>query len=298
VTSVPVPQRRLVDVDTVRRLIARQFPHWAALPVTPVATNGWDNQTFHLGDTLSVRLPTAAEYARAVDKEHRWLPVFAAHLPLRVPTPVAKGEPDEEYDHPWSIYEWIDGEPATTATIGDHTAFAAELAAFLVALRHVDPADGPGPGLHNWFRGGPLSTYDAQTRRALETLDGRIPTHHVTHIWETALTTAWDEPPVWFHGDIAPGNLLLRDGRLSAVIDFGTCGVGDPACDLAIAWTLLSGPARDTFHAGLDIDPRTWARGRGWALWKALILYAGAVRAGDPTDAEARVVDDIIDTDQ
>jgi len=288
-----MPDRRHVDVDVVRRLIARQFPRWAHLPVRPVATNGWDNQTFHLGDRMSVRLPTAGEYARAVDKEHRWLPVFAPRVPLPIPVPLAKGEPGDGFAFPWSVYEWLDGEPAATGTIADLTEFAQSLAAFLVALRGVDPAGGPAPGLHNWFRGGPLEVYGAQTRRAVETLGGQLPRDAVLAVWQAALAAPWDGRPVWFHGDVAPGNLLVRDGALAAVIDFGTCGVGDPACDLAIAWTVLSGASREAFRAGLGVDAGTWARGRGWALWKALVVYAGT-RQDDQAAESKRVIDEVL----
>jgi aminoglycoside phosphotransferase (APT) family kinase protein len=282
-------------VNLVRRLIARQFPRWADLPLRAVATNGWDNQTFHLGDRMSVRLPTAAEYALAVDKEHRWLPMLAPRMPLRIPTPLAKGEPDEGFRFHWSVYEWIDGEPAGIDTIADLTEFAISLATFLVALRRVDPTGGPEPGLHNWFRGGPLQVYDLQTRRAIEALNGRVPGDLVTEIWQLALQSSWECRPVWFHGDIAPGNLLVRDGALAAVIDFGTCGVGDPACDVVIAWTVLTRASREAFRARLDIDPGTWARGRGWALWKALVIYAGALHSNHAVAVEAkRVIDEIL----
>nr|AIS85760.1 aminoglycoside phosphotransferase [Verrucosispora sp. MS100047] len=292
--AVPVPVRRLVDAALVRRLVASQFPQWADLPVRPVP-RGWDNQTFRLGERLSVRLPTAQEYALAVDKEHRWLPVLGPQLPLPVPRPVTRGVPAHGYRFDWSVYEWIDGAPASLDSIGDLTGFANELAAFLVALRRIDPTTGPQPGLHNWFRGGPLHVYDPQVRRAVETLDHRIPRDIITEIWQSALTATWDGRPVWFHGDVAPDNLLIRDGVLAAVIDFGTCGVGDPACDVAIAWTLLSGPSREAFRAGLDVDAATWARGRAWALWKTLIAYAGALHDDPAAVAEAhRVIDDIV----
>jgi aminoglycoside phosphotransferase (APT) family kinase protein len=293
--AVPVPDRRLVDEGVVCRLVAGQFPQWADLPVRPVPASGWDNQTFRLGERLSVRLPTAGEYALAVDKEHRWLPVFAPRVPLPVPVPVARGVPGDGYGLPWSVYEWIDGEPARIGGIADLTRFADSLAAFLVALQRVDATAGPPPGLHNWFRGGPLRIYDPQIRRAVEVLDHRISRDIVMEIWRSALGAGWDGRSVWLHGDVAPGNLLVRDGVLAAVIDFGTCGVGDPACDLAIAWTLLSGPSRDAFRARLDVDPGTWARGRGWALWKTLIVYAGALRDEPAAGAQAgRVLDEII----
>ncbi|MET7424015.1 aminoglycoside phosphotransferase family protein [Dactylosporangium sp. NPDC005555] len=293
--SVPVPDRRLVDVGVVRRLVAGQFPQWAGLPVRPVDRSGWDNQTFRLGEHLSVRLPTAGEYAQAVQKEHRWLRELAPQVPLPIPTPLALGSPGAGFGFHWSVYEWIPGEPAGLSSIDDLTEFAVGLAGFLVALRHADPAGGPAPGLHNWFRGGPLQVYDAQTRRAIDVLDGLVPRDTVTAVWEAALRAPWNGNPVWFHGDVATGNLLVREGRLAAVIDFGTCGVGDPACDVVIAWTLLSGPSRAAFREALDTDAGTWARGRGWALWKALIVYAGALDNDPATAADTRrVIDEIL----
>lgn len=297
--ELPFPDRHQVDVSLVERLVARQFPQWADLPVRPVAKSGWDNQTFHLGDAMSVRLPTAREYALAVDKEHRWLPVFAPRVPLRVPTPLAMGKPDEEFAFPWSVYAWIDGRTSSVDTIDDLDAFAQSLAAFLAALRRVDPAEGPGPGVHNWFRGGPLRVYDGMTLRALDKLGDRLPRDLVTKMWQSILRVPWDGRPVWFHGDIAQGNLLVRQGALAAVIDFGTCGVGDPACDLAIAWTLLTGSSREVFRAGLDVDDETWARGKGWALWKALVVYAGTVDEEDDEDRalaveSRRVIDELL----
>ncbi|GIE28274.1 aminoglycoside phosphotransferase [Actinoplanes italicus] len=294
--TVPLPDRRLIDADVVRRLIAAQFPQWAGLPVRPVAVSGWDNQTFHLGDTMSVRLPTAHEYSLAVAKEHRWLPVIAAQVPLPIPVPIAQGEPGEGFRFDWSVYEWIDGSPARPGTITDLTAFATDVAGFLVALRQVDPAGAPQPGLHNWFRGGPLARYAPAARHAAGTLGDRIPAAAVAAVLDSALEPTWDGRPVWFHGDIAPGNLLVRDGALAAVIDFGTSGVGDPACDLAIAWTMLTGQSRTAFRDRLGADAGTWARGRGWALWKALILLADAVEDDDPREAaeQHRIITEIL----
>lgn len=293
--TVPVPDRRLLDESLVRQLVANQFPRWADLPVRPVPTSGWDNQTFRLGERLTVRLPTAQEYALAVDKERRWLPTLAPRVPLPIPVPVERGVPSDGYGFHWSVYEWIDGDPAGIDSIGDLTSFADGLAAFLVALRRVDPTGGPTPGLHNWYRGGPLRVYDQQVRRACQVLDHRLPSDVVTEIWRSALEVAWEGGPVWFHGDVAPGNLLVRGGVLSAVIDFGTCGVGDPACDVAIAWTLFSGQSRAAFRARLDVDAATWARGRAWALWKALIVYAGAIDGDQAVAVGAkRVIDEIV----
>ncbi|WP_433494832.1 aminoglycoside phosphotransferase family protein [Micromonospora sp. CA-248089] len=296
----PPPQRIAVDVEQVRRLVAGQFPHLAGLPIEPVANGGWDNWTFHLGPELLVRLPSAAAYALAVEKEHLWLPVLAARLPLPIPAPVAKGEPGAGYPYPWSIYRWLDGEPARPDRIADPVRFALDLAEFLAALRDVDAADGPQPGVHNWFRGGTLRTYDKKVEDALVALDGHVDAALVREIWTRAVGARWDGVDRWFHGDIAPGNLLLTHGRLAAVIDFGTCGVGDPACDLAIAWTLLTAEGRAAFRERLSVDDATWARGRGWALWKTLSTWSRTF--DDPEDAEEaadahRVLGEIL-TDQ
>ncbi len=280
----PLPQRITVDTEQVRRLIADQFPHLADLPIEPVVNGGWDNWTFHLGPERLVRLPSAAEYALAVDKEHRWLPALAARLPLPIPAPVAKGKPGAGYPYAWSIYRWLDGEPASVDRIADPVRFAIDLAEFLAALQGVDAAGGPQPGVHNWFRGGTLRTYDKQVERALAELDGHVDAGLVREIWARALDARWDGVDRWFHGDIAQGNLLLADGQLAAVIDFGTCGVGDPACDLAIAWTLLTADGRQAFRKRLSVDDATWARGRGWALWKTLATCA--YTREDPDDAE------------
>lgn len=284
----PVPTRIPADVDMVRGLIASQFPQWFKLPVSPVANEGWDNRTFHLGRTMVVRLPSAAAYALAVEKEQRWLPIFAPQLPLPIPVPIAQGKPDMTYPHPWSVYGWLQGRPTSRENVSDLSQFGAAIAGFLAALQRVDPTGGPSPGQHNWFRGGPLATYDKDTRSAIEALHGHIPSDLAIAIWQTALSASWDERPVWFHGDVATGNLLENNRQLAGVIDFGTCGVGDPSCDLAIAWTLLSGDSRKRFRDRLSVDDATWARGRGWAIWKALVGYAHVVRLGhaDPSNTK------------
>ncbi|QLL62404.1 aminoglycoside phosphotransferase family protein [Sinorhizobium mexicanum] len=263
-----------IDASLVSRLIAAQFSEWAHLPISPVRFGGWDNRTFHLGSHMTVRLPSAAPYALQVEKEQRWLPVLAPRLPLPIPVPLAQGRPGEGYPWPWSVYKWREGEIATHAPVADLSAFATTLARFLVALREVDATDGPPPGQHNFFRGGPLTVYDGETRLALEALEGRIDTDAARAVWEAALAATWYGAPVWFHGDVSSGNLLVEDGRLSAVIDFGTSGVGDPSCDLSVAWTFFHGESREVFRAALPLDKATWARGRGWTLWKALIVYA------------------------
>ncbi len=287
--------REDIDVALVERLISAQFPQWADLPITPAVPQGWDNKTFRLGAQMSVRLPSAAPYASQVEKEHRWLPELASHLPLPIPVPLAKGSPAEGYPFNWSVYRWLEGETASTERVDDLIEFATTLADFLAALQRIDPAGGPPPGRHNFFRGGPLTVYDAETRQAITALDGRIDADAATAVWEAALAAKWHGPPVWVHGDVAAGNLLVEGGRLSAVIDFGTSGVGDPSCDLAIAWTLFGGESRDAFRAVLQVDDATWARGRGWVLWKSLITLAAHIDTNPPEAGRARrEIDDII----
>ncbi|MFL6141436.1 MAG: aminoglycoside phosphotransferase family protein [Labedaea sp.] len=277
-----------IDAGLVRRLIRAQFPQWSELPVTPVELDGWDNRTYRLGAELTVRLPTAEHYTPAIEKEHRWLPVLAPALPLPVPVPVAKGVPGAGYPFPWSVRRWLDGEPASRARIADRSAFARSVGGFLLALQRIDPTGGPVAGTHSFYRGASLSHYDDETRRSLRALDGQLDTESAARVWTTALDADWSGPPVWFHGDVASGNLLVRDGKLAAVIDFGTSGVGDPACDLVIAWTMFGGDSRAALRGAVGHEPATWARARGWALWKALITLAGDRGAAGPGAAANR----------
>jgi aminoglycoside phosphotransferase (APT) family kinase protein len=284
-----------INVSLVGRLVAAQFPQWADLPIEPVEVDGWDNSTFRLGARMAARLPSAARYVPQVEKEHRWLPKLAPLLPLPIPVPLAKGLPGEGYPFNWSVYRWIDGETAAVGRIDNLVEFATALADFLTALQQIDPAGGPPPGRHNFFRGGPLRVYDAETRQAIAALDGKIDTNAASAAWEAALQAIWHGPPVWVHGDVAAGNLLVKGGRLSAVIDFGTSGVGDPSCDLAIAWTLLRGASRGAFRAALRLDDATWARGRGWTLWKGLITLAEHINT-NPVLAgiSRRIIDEVL----
>ena len=266
-----------ITAAVVAGLVAEQFPRWADLSVVPVALDGWDNTTFRLGDTLSVRLPSGNAYVAQIEKEHLWLPILARHLPLRIPEPVAMGQPSRGFPRPWSIYQWIDGDPASVDRIANMTGFAVDLANFLAALYAIDASDGPTAGQHNFFRGGPVDTYDAQTRESIARLSHDIDHDAATEVWEAALASSWDRAPVLVHGDVAESNLLVAEGQLRAVIDFGCAAVGDPACDLVMAWTFFTEESSERFRSSLALDDETWARGRGWALWKALISDSHAV---------------------
>lgn len=292
----PIDENVLIDRSLVGRLVARQFPQWAHHVIAPIEPGGSDNRTFRLGERMSVRLPSALGYAQQVEKEQRWLPRLAPRLPLPIPTPIARGGPAEGYPWPWSVYRWLEGRPATTERVADLCDHARSLAFFLRALSRVDATAGPLPGAHNFQRGGPPGFYDQDVRRAIAVLGDTIDVDAVTAVWDAALATRWNSPPVWFHGDVSAGNLLVENGRLSAVIDFGTSGIGDPACDLAITWTQFFGESRHTFRTEMGWDAGTWARGRGWALWKALIVAAGFMGADHPEGGTSRrVIDEVIE---
>ncbi|MER7176944.1 aminoglycoside phosphotransferase family protein [Streptomyces mesophilus] len=253
----------------VRRLVDTQFPQWSGLPLTLLDPAGSDHVIHRLGDELSVRLPRHAGAVGQAAKEARWLPRLAPHLPLPVPVPVAVGAPDLGYPWPWAVTRWLDGEAATAATLGDSTEAAVGLAHFLAALQQFTTEDA-SPDLS----GAPLADRDQDTRAAIAGTDGAFDAGAMTALWDEALHAPGPAgPPVWFHGDFHTGNVLTVDGRLGAVIDFGGLGVGDPAPDLMIAFTLLSADCRAAFRAALGVDDATWLRGRGWALATGLNAY-------------------------
>lgn len=280
-----------IDAALVTRLVAAQFPEFADLPVRPAPVEGWDNRTYRLGDDLSVRLPSAEGYVAAVAKENRWLPWLAPHLAVAIPSIVGAGVPSPEFDRPWSIRRWLPGETASARTVPDPIGFAVEVAEFIRQLQRISSVDGPTAGEHSFYRGCSPAAYDDEARAALDRWSDRIDVDRARSVWSAALGSPYEDGPLWFHGDIAHGNLLLQQGKLSAVIDFGTSGVGDPACDLVIAWTFFTGPARRRFRAEVQQDDGRWARARGWALWKALISLTGKAES----DVEnLRIVDDVL----
>jgi aminoglycoside phosphotransferase (APT) family kinase protein len=268
-----------LDAALVRRLLAVQFPDWSGMAVVPVVPQGHDNRTFRVGESLLARLPSAACYAGQVAKEQRWLPWLARRLPVTVPRPRALGRPGEGYPFDWSVMDWLPGRPPIPAD--DLPRLAVDLAACLRALQAAPPAGGPVAGPQNFHRGGDLRVYDADTRGLLARLAGRIDAAAASALWDRALESAWQHAPVWVHGDVGAGNLLVENGRLAALIDFGSCGIGDPACDLTIAWTLFDAEARAAFRLALDYDRDTWTRARGWALWKALLGLDGEPAAAE-----------------
>jgi len=272
------------DVPLVRRLLAVQFPQWSDLPIEPVRSDGTDNALYRLGDDMVARLPLIHWAVGQVEKDHRWLPTLAPHVPLAIPVPLARGMPGEGYPWPWSVRRWLPGENATLDRLADPRQAARQLAEFITALQQIDPTGGPAPG--DLGRGVPLARRDEYTRTAIASCGTLIDADAVTAAWEADLNApAWDRPSVWVHGDLGAqgaGNLLAVEGRLSAVIDFGTLGVGDPACELIVAWSLFEGGARDAFRAALSVDDATWARGRGWALYR---ITRTSIRSSPPARA-------------
>jgi len=261
------PDDTAIDVSLVRALLAAQFPQWSGLPVTRVGSAGTSNTMYRLGDDMVVRLPRTAGSAEDVEKEHRWLPRLAPALPTAVPVPLGMGAPAEGFPRQWSVYRWLAGENPAVGRIGEPVRLARELAEFAAALHRFDQAGAPPS-----YRSEPLASRDAVTREAIADLAGDVDTGRALTVWEAALAApSWDGPAVWIHADLQPGNLLLDRGGLSAVIDFGCLGLGEPAVDLLPAWYVLPATARGVFREALGADDATWARGRGWALSVALM---------------------------
>jgi len=258
----------LTDASLVQRLMTAQFPQWARLPIQPVPSSGTDNALYRVGSDMVVRLPRIHWAVDDEGREHQWLPRLAPSLPVAIPLPIARGQPGEGYPWHWSIYPWLDGENPPLETVAESDSFAHEVAHFVATLHAVDPQDAPRAS-----RGVPLATWDGgRTRAAIDAARGLIDTEAAAAAWAAALRMpAWSGSPVWIHGDLMPGNLLVQRGRLSAVIDWGAFGLGDPATDLMVAWNTFRAKGRNAFRAALEVDDETWARGRGWALSTGLL---------------------------
>ncbi|MET0976070.1 MAG: aminoglycoside phosphotransferase family protein [Leifsonia sp.] len=252
-----------VDAVLVERLVGEQHPDLAG-PVVPVA-NGWDNAIFRLGDGLAVRMPRRRVAAELVEHEQRWLPALAPVLPVAIPVPVRVGLPTPDYPWHWSIVPWFDGRAAAESTPAERHAAARPLAEFVHALAVPAPSDAP----RNPFRGVPLAARDASIHARLAS--GRLPrSAELGVLWDRLSTVApWSGRPLWVHGDLHPGNLVVVPGGI-AVIDFGDLTAGDPATDLATAWLSFDPAGRAAFRQRMEelreIDAATWQRARAWAM--------------------------------
>ncbi|MCP4474104.1 MAG: aminoglycoside phosphotransferase family protein [Gammaproteobacteria bacterium] len=289
-----------ISLALVTELVAEQFPQWAHLPISPIAVSGWDNRTFRLGEEMLLRLPSAASYVPQVLKEQQWLPKLAPHLSLAVPTPLAMGKPSKNYRWNWSVYRWIVGESANIVTINaqQQQHIAVQAAQFLNELHKIDTTSAPLAGAHNYYRGAHPAVYDNEACSAIVALTDRIDADAATAVWRKALQSKWQKNLVWVHGDFSSENILLKDGQVIAVIDFGCMGVGDPACDLVIAWTFLKNSSREVFRENLSLDSSTWQRARGWALWKALItLEKLKDKYSEKAIAQQKIINEILTED-
>lgn len=271
---------------TARTLIAAQFPHWADLPLTPVASAGTDNALFRLGPDMMIRLPKADWARQFITRENKILSRLAGQLPLAIPELIAAGQPSEAFAHPWSILRWIEGESAPPGTL-DTVETATALARFIRTLQSIEPADDLPAGAANGFRGASLTTRDKQARASVAALADEIDPSAATRLWEQALAAPPHVgPATWIHGDIHPGNVLTRNGKLAAVIDWGCAAIGDPAVDLTPAWSMFSRDTRAQFRKEIDADPHTWTRARGWTLSVSVIALS-YYRDKNPTIAAA-----------
>ncbi|HEX7105870.1 MAG TPA: aminoglycoside phosphotransferase family protein [Acidothermaceae bacterium] len=268
----PTPPAEIdLSATLVRELLVVQHPDLAELPLGLLA-NGWDNVLFRLGEELVVRLPRRALAAALVEHEQTWLPLLAPRLPLPIPAPTHVGRPALGYPWRWSVVPFLPGEIAARARFERPAVAAATLGEFLRALHQPAPADAPA----NPFRGVPLAERDDAMRRRLAGLADLVDVEAATRVWDDALARpASSGPAVWLHGDLHPANLLVHDGALSAVIDFGDLTAGDRATDLSVAWMAFSPDDRAVFRSAYgNPDDDTWARARGWACGLALAFLA------------------------
>lgn len=260
-----------ITITLVQKLVASQFPQYNDLEIIPVEQSGHDNRTFHLGNQMVVRLPSAPGYALQPEKENEWLPLIASQLDYEVTLPIHIGNPEFDYPFHWTINKWIQGKTVAEDKDIDKIILAIDLSKALKKLQAIDTKNGPVGGLHNYYRGCSLEHYHDETISAINNLGTVLPAITLEEIWQLALSSEQDTVGVWVHGDIAPTNILVRKGKFVALIDFGCLAVGDPACDYAMAWTYFNIAERKYFLRGLD--KKLVNRARGWALWKALITY-------------------------
>ena len=256
-----------VSALLVQQLVESQLPNLSDLDVCRIDSIGTVNAMFRLGSDLCVRLPINPGWADDLNRELLWLDHLRPHLPLSIPEPVATGDPGLGYPFRWAVYRWLEGSVYSEELIADETESAKSLASFIRDLQRIDASGAPASGRP------PLRELDAATRWAIEAIGESDPDSPLTDAWEISLATpAWDGVPVWRHCDLLPSNLLLDEGHLNAVIDFGSVGIGDPAADVIAAWTVFGSSGRAAFREQLDIDSTTWDRARGFALHQALLI--------------------------
>lgn len=284
-----------INPTLVNAIISCQFPEYSHLAVTKPKKQGHDNHTFKLGKTMIVRLPTQQSYSQAVNKEQRFLPVLAPHLKTRIPKPVRLGMPSNLYPYHFSIYEWIPGKSLDVVNMCDQDKerLSLNMVEFLQELQDI-VVSGPSPGQHNWWRGGHISIYEKDAKKQFSQLSGMIDANKATQLWDAACKTKWSKRPVWIHGDLSAGNILIQKNKLCAVIDFGCMGVGDPACDFGVAWTLFNGKAREVFISKSGINDDVWLRAKAWILWKSTFDLCNVKNDSAKAIACKNIINDVL----
>lgn len=265
-----------IDEIIAQKLITEQFPEFKNFEITSVKTQGHDNRTYKVGHDFLIRLPTAQRYASSIEKEQIWLPQFAPYISTIIPKPIRLGKPTSYYPYPWSIYTYIKGESANNVSLQDLNLpiIAEQVAQFLKELAAINTKNGPLPGPNNFYRGGRLDFYYKQTQAALQKLSTYFDVTAYEQLWHQAVQNRWLCNPVWIHGDMSPGNIIIENKQLKAVIDFSGIAVGEPSCDLVMAWTFFDETSKQIFKENLNYENNIWENGRAWALWKSLITLA------------------------
>lgn len=265
-----------IDTALVRKLVDTQFPAWSVLPVCPMKNMGHDNRTYHLGNELLARLPSNVRYTAHVPYETLALTTLQPHLSVKIPECVGVGKSSDAFPAPWTVNRYIQGVTVSRETVPPamEVSFARDLRQALDELHAAPAKNAPLAGAHCFYRGCSPAVYAGETYAMLEKWKQVLPVEKYRPLWDQAVSAAYTGKPVWFHGDVAVGNLLADNGRLCGLIDFGTCGAGNPACDFVMAWTFFGSSARAVFLEGLDEG--TVLRAKGWALWKALISFDGS----------------------
>lgn len=283
-----------IDIGLVTELISAQFPEWSGLPLTRFPSAGTVNAIFRLGSEMAVRLPRVEQYAwkpGKLEEHHAWLQTLAPQLAGAIPSPLGVGQPGAGYPFTWAVHIWLEGENPRPAVDGNSEALAEDLASFVASL-HAAPAAGAP---ESKWRTDWLEREDAGMRTLITGLGDVIDPDVAIQVWDQALRVpSWKGPTVLTHADLIPGNLLVRNARLAAVIDFEGAGVGDPAVDLMPAWAVLSGKGRKAFLAALQPDDATWARGRAAALTKAYGIAYYRTSNSEFSEMATRTVQEVI----
>lgn len=265
-----------LTIEKIKLIIHEQFPEYDNLEIRMVKQSGHDNQSYHLGNRLSLRFPSAEEYSTQVIKEYKYCKMLQIKISIPITKPIALGIPSKYFPYHFSINQWIEGDTVTHTNV-DKNQLAVDLAHFLHDLHKCDTQEGPQPGKHNFYRGGLLSVYHDETIQAIRNCVD-FDKDKCLSIWMKGINSEYKDKPVWIHGDLEVGNILVRKSKLVAVIDFGNMAIGDPACDVVMAWTYFDQRSRKIFLNTLNLDTQTIDRARSWALWKALITLDDPLR--------------------